>query len=258
MSQVNDASFNQYGKSFQEKIVQALLVDRLWAEQMAEVIDVQYFDLKYLQFLADKYFTYANKYKSFPTLQLLVTIIRDELKVGTDTVLREQIVDYITRIRSNPDPGDLVYVKEKSLDFCRKQALKKALTQAVEDMQAEKYERIVDGIKKAVCVGTVPDLGHDFFDDIDSRYVEQARNPVPTGIPELDRKDILRGGLGQGELGCVIAPTGVGKCFHSREYIHIRYVSIKINGRMYKPWEKLNTKRGSVFARDVVESDELV
>lgn len=251
-------TFNQYGKSFQEKILQALLADKIWAEQMHEVMDTQYFDLRYLQFLAEKYFDYAKRYKTFPTLQLLVTIIRDELKVGTDVTLRDQIVEYLTRIRSNPDPGDLAYVKEKSLDFCRKQALKKALTQAVEDMQAEKYERIVEGIKKAVCVGTVPDLGHDFFDDLESRFVEHARHPVPTGLPELDKKEILKGGLGEGELGCVIAATGVGKCFHSREYIDIRYVAIKINGRVYKPWEKLNTKRGLICARDVIESDELL
>lgn len=210
-SGTSKVSFGSYGKSFQEKIMQALLSDRAWADQMVEVFDVQYFELRYLQFLADRYFSHAKKYKVFPTLQLLVTIIRDELKTGTDIALRDQIIDYLQRMRTNPDPGDLAYVKEKSLDFCRKQALKQALTQAVDDMQAEKYEQIVEGIKKAVCVGTTPQLGHDFFADYDSRFTRLQRNCVPTGIDELDRKDILQGGLGAGELGVVVAPTGVGK-----------------------------------------------
>ena len=34
---------------------------------------------------------------------------------------------------------------------------------------------------------------------------------VPTGIPELDKRGILSGGLGRGELGVITAPTGVGK-----------------------------------------------
>lgn len=204
-------SFGSYGKSFQEKIMQALLSDRQWAEQMLEVFDVQYFELRYLQFLADRYFGHAKKYKVFPTLQLLVTIIRDELKTGTDIALRDQIIDYLQRMRSNPDPGDLAYVKEKALDFCRKQALKQALENAVDDMQAEKYEQIVEGIKKAVCVGTSPQLGHDFFQDYESRFTRLQRNCVATGLDEIDRKDILNGGLGAGELGVVVAPTGVGK-----------------------------------------------
>lgn len=205
------ASFGSYGKSFQEKVVQALLVDKQYAEQMLEVFDVSYFEPKYLQFLADRYFSYAKKYKVFPTLQLLVTIIRDELKVGSDTIVRDQIIDYLQRVRTNPDSGDLQYVREKSLDFCKKQALKKALEVAVEQIQAEKYESIVDGIKKAVMVGTTPQLGHDFFADYDSRFTRLQRNAVPTGLDELDKKDILNGGLGAGELGIVVAPTGVGK-----------------------------------------------
>ena len=204
-------SFGSYGKSFQEKIMQALLSDRPWAEQLLEVFDVSYFDLKYLQFLADRYFGHAKKYKVFPTLQLLVTIIRDELKTGTDVVLRDQIIDYLQRMRSNPDPGDLQYVKEKTLDFCRKQALKQALESAVDQIQADKYEQIVEGIKKAVCVGTTPQLGHDFFQDYEARFTRLQRNCVATGIDELDRRDILNGGLGAGEIGVIVAPTGVGK-----------------------------------------------
>lgn len=252
------ATFGQYGKSFQEKIVQALLTDHRWAEQLLEVFQVQYLELRYLAFLAERYFTYAKKYKVFPTLQLLITIIKDELKSSADSTLKDQIVDYLQRIRANPDPGDLPYVKEKALDFCRKQALKAALEDAVDQIQAEKYESIVDGIKRAVSVGTVTSLGHNFFTDYESRFVSLKRECIATGIDELDQKDILNGGLGKGELGVVVAPTGVGKCVFSDSYINIRYVGVKINGRIYKPWERVNTRRGFICARDVVASDELV
>lgn len=211
MSEAQKITLGTYGKSFQEKVVQALLSDRVWAEQIVEVFVPEYLDVKYLSFLAERYFGHAKKYKVFPTLQLLVTIIRDELKVGTDAILRDQIIEYLTRMRANPDPGDLQYVKEKALDFCRKQALKAALTNAVDQMQAEKYEQIVESIKKAVIVGTAPALGHDFFTDYESRFTRLQRNAVATGLDELDRKDIMNGGLGAGEIGVIVAPTGVGK-----------------------------------------------
>lgn len=252
------ATFNQYGKHFQECVMQALLVDKQFADQMLEVFDTAYFDLKYLAFLAERYFAYARKYKVFPTLQLLLTIIKDELKLGTDAVVRDQIVDYLQRMRINPSPGDLEYVKDKALDFCRKQALKAALEDAVDQMQANKYEQIVEGIKKAVCVGTTPALGHDFFADYESRFTMLQRNCIPTGLKELDAKEIFNGGLGSGELGIVVAATGVGKCVKNNSLITIKYTTICANGTSYKPWHKVLTKRGYVYARDLVSTDEII
>jgi replicative DNA helicase len=210
-AQASRPTFGQYGKSFQEKILQALLTDKQFAEQMLEVFQDDYLELNYLRFLSDRYFAHARKYKVFPSMQLLVTIIRDELKTGTDAIIRDQIIDYLQRMRSNPDNGDLQYVKDKSLDFCRKQALKAALTEAVDLMGNEKYEQIVEGIKKAVCVGTTPSMGHDFFQDHEARFTRLQRNAVATGLDELDKKEILNGGLGAGEIGVITAPTGVGK-----------------------------------------------
>jgi replicative DNA helicase len=207
----NKQTFGTYGKSFQEKIMQALLTDSKFAEQMMEVFDTSYFELKYLQFLADRYFAYSKKYKVFPTLQLLVTIIREDLKVGTDIILRDQIIEYLQRMKANPDPGDLQFVREKSLEFCRKQALKKALEDAVDQMAANKYESIVESIKKAVQVGTAPSVGHDFFNEMEARFTRLKRDTIATGIADLDKKEILNGGSGRGELLCVVGGSGSGK-----------------------------------------------
>ncbi len=204
-------TFGQYGKSFQEKIMQALLSDAKWAEQLMEVFDVKYFDLKYLVFLSERYFDFAKKYRDFPSIQMLVTIIRDELKAGNDKQLAEQIVEYLRRVQANPNPGDLPYIKEKALDFCRRQALKGALEKAVDLVATEKYESIVEVIKNAVSVGTTPSLGHDLQEDIDARFIAIDRKCIPTGIPQLDHKDILNGGLGRGEIGVTMANTGGGK-----------------------------------------------
>lgn len=211
MTHESSITFASYGKDFQEKIVQSLLTDRMWAEQMAEVINTEFFDLKYLRFLADRYFSYHLKYKDFPTLPLLVSIIRDDLKTGNDTILRDQIVDYLQRIRHNPSMGDLEYVKDKALDFCRKQAFRGALEEAVDLIQADKFDDVMDLMRNALSVGSTPSIGHDFFEDMDARFIHIARNPIPTGIPKIDEKSILGGGLGKGEIGVITAPTGVGK-----------------------------------------------
>ena len=205
------ATFGQFGKTFQERFVQAILTDQKFAEQTMEVFKSEYLELKYLSFLTDRYYAYSKKYKVFPTLQMLVTIIKDDLKVGTDIILRDQIIDYLTRMRTNEGATDMPYVKEKSLEFARKQALKKALESAVDQMEANKYESIVETIKNAVQVGTAPSVGHDFFNEMDARFTKLKRDTIPTRLPELDKKEILNGGSGKGELLCVVGASGAGK-----------------------------------------------
>ena len=58
-------------------------------------------------------------------------------------------------------------------------------------------------------LGTSNDLGYDYMKDFELRFEERARNPVTTGWEPID--EISKGGLGKGELGVVIAPTGAGK-----------------------------------------------
>jgi KaiC/GvpD/RAD55 family RecA-like ATPase len=213
MSELNpgEALFKQYGKSFQEKIFQGLLTDHTWAAQMTEVMSPAYFDLKYLAYLSDKYFKYHTKYKAFPTMALLISIIKDELKEQNNAVLKEQIVEYLGRMRGSPDMGDIAYVKDKALDFCRKQALREALEKSVELISGDKYDAVVDLMRKAVSVGLPVSVGHDFFEDMEARFVKINRLACPTGLEQLDQKSVLNGGLGRGELGVIVANTGVGK-----------------------------------------------
>lgn len=207
----NQHHFSQYGRPFQEKIFQGLITDSTWAAQMIEVVDVSYFDIDYLRFLAEKYFAYYNKYKCFPTLGLLVTIIKEELRDNSNSALKDQIVTFLLRLKANPNPGDLGYVKDRALDFCKKQAFKDALEKAVDLIQGENFDEVLILMKNAVFVGMPHSTGHDFFEDFEARFVKINRNVVPTGWPRLDEKDIFAGGLGRGEIGVVTANTGVGK-----------------------------------------------
>jgi len=209
--QSGNAWFGQYGKHFQEKIFQALISDTRYASQMIEVMHPEFFDLKYLQYLSEKYFSYRTKYRSFPTMKLLVSIVRDDLCDDSSSILRDQVVEYLHRLKSNPDLGDQQYVKDKSLDFCRTQAFKEALEKSVDLIATEKFESVLGLMKSAVSVGMSPSTGHEFFKDSEARFKKSDRRVVPTGIARLDAHDIFRGGLGRGEIGVVTANTGVGK-----------------------------------------------
>ncbi len=197
-----------FDKSFQEKIVQAFLIDRNWAGQFAEVLDVNFFQFAYLKKIADTYMSYNKKYKEFPSMVLLAQIVASELKNPSDSILRSQIHDFLLRVEENKDLGDLGYVKEKSLDFCKRAGLQKALEASIEFIETEKYEKVVETIKSAINAGNEHSPGLELKDDVDARYSETFRRTVATGVKQLDEKKILNGGLGAGELGVVVAATG--------------------------------------------------
>ena len=203
--------FSQYGKSFQEKIFQGLVSDTQWANQMVEVMRPNFYDVEYLRFLTEKYFSYYEKYRCFPTLGLLVNVIKEELGSNEDDILRDQIIEFLLRVKTNPHPGDIGYVKDKTLDFCKRQAFKGALEKSVDLIQGENFEAVIELMKNAVSIGMPNSSGHDFFEDIEARFIKVNRNAVPTGFPRLDEKDIFKGGLGRGEIGVITANTGVGK-----------------------------------------------
>lgn len=211
-------TFSHLGRPFQEKILQALLMDRQWASQINEVINIDFFDYAYLKLLAHNYLGYYSKYKEFPSFEILSTIIKDDYRNEKDALVRDQILEFLKKTARNENLGDLGYVKEKTLEFCRKQGLKIALHQSVDLINTDKYETITDVLKKALAKGIAHSPGLDIAEDIDARYSLTYRNTIPTGIPELDQRTILNGGSGAGELNVVIAPTGVGK---SHFLIHI-------------------------------------
>lgn len=209
--QIQQPTFAGYGRSFQGKVIQALITDHRWAAQMADVVKYEYFDLTELKFLAANYFGYYAKYKCFPSFEALITITRDALKDNSDDALKMRVITFLQSVRSNPDVGDLPWIKEHALDFCRKQEIRESLVRIVDKVEGSIYDEIVDELKRAVNKGACDSIGHDFVVDREARFVATRRRAVPTCLPELDAPEILNGGLGAGELGVIIAPTGVGK-----------------------------------------------
>jgi replicative DNA helicase len=211
LDEIPPGQFSKYNKQFQEKILQGLLTDHNWAAQMVEVMRYDFFELIYLRFLCEKYFNYYFRYKCFPSSQLLVSIIKESFQEESDDLLKNQVIDFLHRMKKNPHPGDVKYVKEKILDFCKRQAFKEALEKSVELISEDKFDHVLTLMKNAVSIGLPNSVGHDFFEDIEARFTSVNRQVCPTGIQKLDACEVLNGGLGRGEIGIVIANTGVGK-----------------------------------------------
>ena len=215
------ADFGRYGKSFQEGLVQLIFEDRPFADQITEVLDVEFLELEYLRTFVAKIVEYRTKYGKHPSTNAMISILRTELDRESE-VTQQQVRDYFARVHTNEIADDIDYIKETSLDFCRKQKLKEAMMKSVNLLQTCSFDEISKVINDALKLGSENNFGHDFIADFEERYKPKFRLPVTTGWDEID--NITSGGLGRNELGVVIAPTGAGK---SMALVHLGSQAIK-------------------------------
>tara|TARA_R110002110_G_scaffold83975_12_gene218054 strand:- start:468 stop:1820 length:1353 start_codon:yes stop_codon:yes gene_type:complete len=215
----NNVNFGKFGRGFQEGLCQLLLQDRPFSDQMFEVLDLNFLEYNYLRLFVGEIESYRNKYKVHPTYKTMATIIRS--MDHDNEALLKQLRDYYARVQSTEVDGP-EYIKETSLEFCKKQKLKEAMLKSVDLLQASSFDEISKIINDALTLGLSPDHGYDYLKDFEKRFEFKHRDPVSTGWSEVNA--ICRGGLGKGELGVVIAPTGAGK---SMVLVHLGASALK-------------------------------
>ena len=199
-----NVNFGRYGKAFQEGLVQLVFEDRSFADQITEVLDVQFLELEYLRVFTTKVIDYRDKYNTHPSVEAMITILRTELD-SEDEVIQNQVREYFARTHTH-ELTDVQYIKDVSLEFCRKQNLKEAMMQSVGLLQNCSFDEISETINNALKLGSDNNFGYDYLKDFEARFVPKHRQPVTTGWSEID--GICGGGLGKSELGVVIASTG--------------------------------------------------
>ena len=197
----------RFGTKFQENLCQLILEDRPFCDQIEEVLSVEFLELRYLQVFTKMIFSYRLKYGTHPTYDIAATMLKSDLKAENEAV-KKQVRDYYTRILSGEVKGT-EYIKDRSLDFCRKQVLKGAMMKSIGLLKSSSFDEIQKIIDDALKLGTDNNFGHDFLKDFEQRFLVKSRDPITTGWKRID--EICKGGLGKRELGVVIAPTGAGK-----------------------------------------------
>jgi replicative DNA helicase len=98
------------------------------------------------------------------------------------------------------------------MKFCKQQELQKVMVKAqkiIDTGEFESYDTLEEMVSKALQVGEHDKGTESVFSNLDDVLNEDYRHPIPMGIPGIDR--LLKGGLAKGEIGVVLAPTGVGK-----------------------------------------------
>lgn len=202
--------FGRFGTTFQEKLVQLILEDRPFSEQIEEVIELDFFEKKYLKIFTKLIFNYREEYGIHPSKETVQTLLKTKLE-DESPVDKKLVQDFFARTEKREKIKEVDFVKDTALEFCKKQKMKIAFLKGAQELNKEtvEYDKVRNFIVESLNLGADNDYGHDFLKDFEMRYEENPRFPVSTGWEIID--DIMQGGHGRGELGVIIAPTGSGK-----------------------------------------------
>ena len=201
----NQDTLEKYGQGFQTKVIRALLTDVKLVDSLYEIINKRFFESEANKWIVENILEYYNEYKGVPSID----VFKSEITKLDNVAIQKQIVEQLKVAYTQVGDSDLQYVKNEFSNFCINQNLKNAIVQSVDLLKAGNYDRIKDLVDRAMKVGVETDLGTDYILDYEERTKDESRSTVPTDWEAIN--DLMDGGLGPGELGVVVAPSGVGK-----------------------------------------------
>jgi replicative DNA helicase len=204
----SNKNFDYLGSSFQIQLLNQIVLDKEFSRSIVDVIEPTYFDNKYFKIIIQMIKEYSQKWDGVPSFDTLEQITKSEFQQEN---IAKVVIDTIRKIKEAPISGG-EFVQEKALKFCKQQELQKAITKAqkvIDGGEFENYDTLEEMIREALQVGIVESGTLNVFSNLDDVLNEDYRHPIPMGIPGIDR--LLKGGLAKGEIGVILAPTGVGK-----------------------------------------------
>jgi len=197
-------SIDEYGPSFQMKVISSLLTHKEFLQNINDVLSDEYFSNPAHKWVINEIINYYEKYHT----TISMDILKVEMKKMDNEVLKVSVKEQL-REAYRADLEDLEYVQEEFSTFCKNQQLKKALLSSVDLLKAGDYDSIKYMIESAMKAGQDKNIGHEYKKDTESRYREDHRSIVPT--PWSDINDLIQGGLGNGDLGLIFGNPGGGK-----------------------------------------------
>ena len=196
---------SEYGYGFQVKTIAALFTDRAFLQQIADIIQPDYFESDANSWLLEITLAHFQEYKSPPSKDVLKVKITE---IDND-ILKTAVLEQLKEVFRYMESDDLSFVKDEILRFCKNQEIKRAIMDSVGLLKMGNYDEIKNKIDGAMKAGADTDIGLEYKLNIAARYAEASRHTITTGWDVID--DLMDGGLAPGELGVVMAPAGIGK-----------------------------------------------
>lgn len=207
MGKINKDSLGFLGHQYQLMLMNQLLTDRKFGENILDILDPNVFDDPVHKLMCD---VMVDSYKNEVVLDIEGLKMRLAETTNSEVTQNKNLA-YLKQIQEAPC-NDCDYVQQTAMRFFKQQNLKTAIQKIqkiIEQGGMEDYHRCEEIIKKALEAGDNKDDGVDVTSNIEDVLRDDYRDPIPTGISGLD--EVMNGGLAKGELAIILAATGIGK-----------------------------------------------
>lgn len=198
------SKLSQYGKSFQLKVLGALLTDKKFLLNTRDLLRAEYFDSDAHKWILETSMKYFDKYHTTISLEAL----KIEMQKVENDILQTAVKSEL-RGCYEASQDDLEYVEREFTTFAKNQELKAALLDSADLLNQGDFDGIRQKIEKALKAGLDKAIGHEYTKDIESRYRQDYRPTIPTPWPTLNEN--IQGGWGPGDLIIVFGNPGGGK-----------------------------------------------
>lgn len=206
MSPHSLSTLEQYGNSFQTKVISGLLTNKKFLVSIHDVLSDEYFSSSSHKWIINQVLEYFEKFHTI----ISIDVLKVEVKKIDNDILKVSIKEQIKEAYKSSDSDDLEYVESEFSNFCKNQQLKKALLNSVDLLNAGDYDSIRTLVNNALKAGGDKEIGMEYEKDIETRYREDARgNLIATPWKEIN--DLVKGGLGANDLSLIFGGPGGGK-----------------------------------------------
>jgi replicative DNA helicase len=208
MNDIDNGNLGFLGEVFQYKLVHEFMNNHVFFEDLCSIVNQNMFTDPNLKTFVGVMKNYFDREGQVPSYDYMEIELRDISHSARET---ETYLAVLEKIKNTASDG-VNRTRELAEKFFRQQNIIKTANQILNiagNGNIEQYEQCVGLLNDALTKGVHNDFGERVFDHLNETLSDDYRVTIPTGIDKID--ETLEGGLGKGELGVIIAPSGIGK-----------------------------------------------
>jgi archaellum biogenesis ATPase FlaH len=200
--------------SLEKAIFNNLLNNETYGRKVIPFLNVEYFQDRNDKVIFELIERYVTSYNAFPTKEALIVDLSNLDKISDDQF--KECKELISEI---PDQSDSITNTEWLVDntekFCQDKAIYNAIRESIRIMDDKTGKMSTGAIPQlladALAVSFDTSIGHDFLDDVESRFefYHRKEERIPFDLDYFNK--ITRGGIPNKTLNIILAGTGVGK-----------------------------------------------
>ncbi len=211
------------GQDFQQNLMWQILIEQEFGNRIINDLSAEYFDDPNYKRLIIILKEYHKEYDKVPNIQSkTIEIAINKYKKPNDVIEQESLFAIIDRIKiinekiingQIPYNGDVI--QAETVTFIKQQEYRKlgeyilGKTKNGDIKKKQTLGEIEEKFNKISGIGDDENFGIKIRDNILHALRKEYRETIETGITVLD--GVTGGGLGNGEVGIILTPSGVGK-----------------------------------------------